>query len=282
MRTSRSKIRRMTKTMRLVDKIVAGTLLTAVVALVVVRGCERRSHERELATLRNRIAEQSRTVELERGLYQRKSVELGDLKKMLDSSRDDQAKVSAEIERQKLEIVALNTLVVRWKRAYEGAVDATQHDPPDQPPTIPECAEECAKHRTMVMFGKEFGPIRVTGHTITNPPEGAVKVEQVRPFELTVALVQAHDGSWSTVVGSSDDLEVDLSLSAVDPYVFRRRWYERLSVDGTVALGDGLLATVGFAYDVGNISIGPLYGVVIDGAVGQYLGASVSWRPFER
>lgn len=250
--------------------------LTATFAIF--SSCQGRAHQSELADLRNKLAESAKTAEISKGLYEKAAVELHDLKSLLDSKDERIKALLAQVSSRDEQIVVANQLIVRWKHAYEDAVNATQ--PPSSQPVPPGCEVV----RTRVEFAKDLGPLRVGGWTITNPPEGHVKIEQVKPLVLTVAVTQAPDKSWHVYAAPDDDnISVDIALAGVNPYVFDRKWYERLGAQLFIGAGGVTVAGFGVTYEVSNWSIGPVIGIgLMGGQAEKFYGISATWRPFDK
>jgi hypothetical protein len=238
-----------------------------------------RSVASEKTKLLNELAARDKTIEIADGVYQKQTQVIADLKSLLDNSDQQVHSLTEQIEKRDQEIITLNQVAVRWKKAYEGALNA-QQEPVD--PTVP-VPPECRQLRTKVDFDKDFGYIKVTGHTVTNPAEGYVKVEQVRPLRLTMALTRGEDGKWNTFVSSSEDnVAVDVSISAIDLKKLKQKWYERFGIYGNVAGGSGFYSAIGLSVDIGDFTLAPTYGFYADKSASKMYGVSLIWRPFKR
>lgn len=221
--------------------------------------CGRQSRDGEVADILTKLASSEKTVEVQKNLYAVKTHEIADLQGVIKNLRDDLElsgdsyaetirSLLEQIEKAKQRILNLEVLVVQWKKAYEGAVDASQTEVPTEPGVPP---------RIRVDFRKDFGAIGVMGHTLTSPPEGFVRVEQLRPWKLTIAVVKNKDGTWSTYVASSDEnLAVDIALSGIDPAALKPRWYQRLWLEGGVNPFGDVSASLGLSYRQDRWSLG--------------------------
>ena len=237
-----------------------------------------RKHDDEIRKLTNAISIQAETIEISKDVYEKQSVEIKTLNGLLKTSSEANKRMLEEIEKRELKIASLNQLVVYWKKAYEGAVEATEEEEGE---VSPDCQVECSKVRTKVTFQKDFGFIRVDGHTLTHPPEGFVKVEQVRPLRLTLAVVQDSAKKWSAIVSSSEEnVGVNIELSSVDPFINKQKWYQKIGVGTTVAVGQGLMSSVSATYQIGNFDIGPVYGFYSNDSVEKFFGLTANWKPF--
>lgn len=254
--------------------------LVAVLLGVVIFGAYGRwKNDKELARLRNEIASRDTTIEVQKGVYAKLALETDNLKSVLDS-KDVQIKgLLAQIKKNKEDLLAANTLVVTWKKAYEGLANA--HTEPVEPG--PD-----GKTREKVVFEKDFGLIGVNGYTLTNPPEAWVKVSQLKPLQITLAISQDPTGAWHSYATSSDEnTAIDIKLAAVNPHVLEPRWYENLQLNTMLAggyndKGFAILAGVGVSYKIKQFDVGPAVFLGISDRLDKYFGATFSWRPFQR
>lgn len=251
-----------------------------VLAILLVAGAgfvawKRHQYEKVQLELRNQIATHEATIEVQKGVYEKKSVEAADLRKLLDTTKNENAKLGKELDRNKATVLSLTELSLKQRQDYEAKLSAKQTQVPGVSP---------GQIRTKVEFDKEFGRYQVTGYTLTDPGEAWLRLRQVRPLRLTLAISQLPDKSWRTTVASSEeDTSVEVKLAAVDPLVLSPKWYERLGFmlqigggteDGSAAGILGLSVT----YDVKQFSMGPSAWVTTRGH--GFYGASVLWRPF--
>lgn len=235
----------------------------------------------EMARLRNEVASRDKTIEVQKGLYSKLSIESDDLQKTLKTQlggKDEQInQLTAQISKNKEEILAVNQVALKWKKAYEGLADAGQETLPSDPGQ-PE--------RVKVAFVKEFDFLKVEGYTLINPAEAYVKVTQTKPLKVTVAVTQDKNKQWHGYLTTSDsNTEAEISVSAVNPYVLAPKWYENIGFSATIAGGTttsgfGALVGVGASYRVKQFEIGPAVFVGINLTPSVYFGGSVLWRPF--
>lgn len=250
-------------------------LVGALGGLTIVRS----SYENKIRDLQNQIAESSVTIEEKDGQYARLMVQTDDLKDLLDKKDKQIQELDRTLRQNKEELLTANTLVVKWKKAFESAANAQQSDvpTPSKDPDHPEVI------RKRVDFDKDFGPILVSGFTLTDPPEAYVKVRQQRPLKLSLFVSQAADGKWtSRAISDDENSEVDIAVAAVNPYLLERKWYEKISLSIELGGATGLLAGVGAGYEIGNFDVGPKFWVTYTGKVDTYVGLGLTWRPFQR
>ena len=218
-----------------------------------------RKASNEIADLQTQLSQSNETITLKDGLFISQTTAY---LKELDKTRSDAAALMEQVQSMKGQLLTAQELTLKWKKAYEGALDATQHpvDPcaPDSKTPVP-CPTQPPAPRVEVDFAGKLGPIQATGHTLTDPPEAFLKLEQVDPLRLSIAVVQNKDKTWSTIVSSSDkNLDVKVDLSGVNPLVISPKWYERVWMDlGAAALGDPA-GYVGLSWRGDRYSVGAM------------------------
>jgi hypothetical protein len=241
---------------------------------------KRRRYEDELLQLRNRAASLESTIEIKKGIWAKASLEVDGLKKLLDVAQKHNAGLKEELEKSKSEVLGLTQVSVKLRKDYEALLAAKQTEVP---------GKDGEPGRTKVEFEKEFGPYRVSGHTLTNPGEAQLRLSQHRPLRLSVALAQNPDKSWRTYVASSeDDLQIDVQIAAVNPYLFSRKWYENIELflqgaGASSSAGAGAIGGIGIGYRIGRFSVGPgVWAGFVGGRTFHAYGVHLGWRPFER
>lgn len=257
-------------------------LIVVVVGLVLVGAVKKSAYDSRIIELQNTVASRDQTIETQKGVYQKLSIQSRDLRDLLDK-RDEQIKaLEKQLKKSGDELLTANTLIVKLKKDLESNGSATQPTPDPQAPGI-----------VRVDFDSkdDFLPFKVAGHTLGDcerkqPPSANLKLSQVRPLKLSVVVSQGSDGSWKTSTTSSEEnFGVDIALAAVNPYILEPRWYEKIGIDFElgVGTGPGFLVGTGVSYVFGKFEVGPKAWVVIDGAgVNPYFGAQLVWHPFQR
>lgn len=229
-----------------------------------------RTFASKIRDLQNALALQSRTTEIDAGVFERLSVRTHELQGFLDGGTVEIDRLRSQLKERDQRLLAVDKLVVKWRKDLTGEAHAQQTISPE------------GHGSARVDFTEDFGYIGVEGYTLTDPPYAWVRVQQKRPLTLTLAVSQGSDGSWRSSVSSSEEnVQVDIALSAVDPYILEPRWYERIGVD--VALGVspwGVLAGIGPSLQLGRATVGPMLWISSD--VPRYYGLNVSWRPFQK
>jgi hypothetical protein len=247
--------------------------LVAILAIGYVGyGCGQRSRDDALAALATKLAQSEKTSEIKDDLYATSIIQIDDLTKLLDTKQAEVLRLKQQLDQSQAQLLATEELVVRWKKAYEGVVNAHQSDGGTSPtdPTIV---------RKRVDFDGSFGPIAVVGHTLTDPPEGYVSITQTRPLKLTVAVTRNRDGTWGSLVTSSEpNMAVDVVLGGVNPGILSPTWRQRIWVDAGVDFLMGQSASLGASYHFGRFSLGASCSAWSDG---HGCGLTVGYRPFK-
>lgn len=246
-----------------------GILLVIVVAIGFKLGS--RSRDADVADLSLQLAKSQETLEIANGLYVRQTAELKNAGVILDASRTEVKLLKEHLKKSGAELLTAQQLTLKWKKAYEAEVAAHQTEEPGPDGSSP---------RKRVDFEGRLGPIQVTGHTLTDPPVAHLKLEQVIPLKLTVAVAQNKDGTWSSFVTSSDEnVDVKVDLAGVSPLILSQKWYQRIWFDlGAAAIGDPA-GFVGLSYRGDRYSIGAM--CTISSGPTSGCGATVGARIFK-
>lgn len=251
-------------------QIIAGILGVVLAAIIGFALHQDRRHERELIALQNEVAKRDKTIEVQKQVYAKLIPQIESMKGSIDTNTAEGKRLADEIKKQKAELVSVNNALIKLKDQVAEGIGK-------QEPVSPG--------RDKVTFDHDFGFAAVSGFTITNPPEYKLKLYQgSKPLKLTLALTQQEDKSWKSYVASSDDsISVEIGVSAVNPYHFDEKWYEKFSLKLDLGVGDGVLAGFGASYRFGNFNVGPSVWGTISGDNGSvFYGGSFTWSPFKR
>lgn len=262
--------------------IAAGVVLLLFVGLAAYYTTVRSGYEKQIVAYQNQIAADAKTIEVSNGVYQKASLQVDDLQKLLDQKNLQQEALIQQLNKQGDQLVAANNLVVQLKKALQAQATTTVVVTPPTEPGKPQGFE--------IKGSADFGPFNVICDTTGEEPVSAaaktsILFSQKRPFKFSVVVSQEKDGSWRTSTTSSEaDFNVDISLAAVNPYVLEPKWYEKIGLDVEVGIGTnpGLLGGVGATYGIGKFEVGPKVWVVIDHGVSPYFGAQMAWHPFAK
>lgn len=250
-------------------------LLALLVVLLIGGAIQKHRYEAQLAELRNAVAMKDKTIEVQKDVYSKLTIETDNLKATLDTKDQEVKSLLKQLQKTGQDLLDVNQLVIQWKKAYEGLADSTQTNVPPSAPGSPQ--------RKRVDFKKDFGAIAVSGYTLTDPAESWLKVEQLKPLKLTVAVSQDKSGAWHSYVTTDDDnTTVDIAVTAVNPYLLEPKWYESIQLNSFLAAGPGLLAGVGASYRFGRFDVGPAVFITTASGFSPYYGATFTWRPFQK
>lgn len=200
--------------------------------------------------LNRRLSESAKTVEVKQGLYETAIGQVTDVKSLLDSSSQEVVELKRQLDESKAKVLTAQKVVVLLKSPLSAPTTATQQ-------TVPP-VDAGGKQRQRVDFTHDFGPFKVSGHTLTDPAEGFVTLSQGRPLSLTVAVARNSDGTWSSLVTSSEPtVGVNVSLGSVDPGVISPSWYQRIWAVGSASVLSSPAAGLSLAYFGERFSLGP-------------------------
>lgn len=207
-------------------------------------------HDAEIRALNTRIAENSVTIEAKQGLYETALGQVSDVKSLLDSSSKEVKDLKDQLDQMKSKVLTAERVTVQLKAPISSPTTATQS--PASPSVVG------GRERQRVDFAHDFGPFKVMGHTLTDPAEGFVTISQGRPLALTVAVARNKDGTWSSLVTSSEpDVGVSVTLGAVDPGVISPSWYQRIWAIGSLSALPSPGASLSIDYVGDRLLLGP-------------------------
>ncbi len=212
---------------------------------------KKRSYDQQLLNLRNQLVQKDNSVEIQKGLFVKKSLEVENLKSLVDRTSEDNKKLLNELDKNKEKVVQLTEVGIKLKKDYEAKFNAKQ--------TV---VVEKGVKRDKVEFEKEFNVYKVSGHTLTNPGEAIIKFSQTKPLTLTLVLTQDKEQNWKVYTSGNDDFNVDIKLAGVNPFIFEKKWYEKFGVvlnvgGGTFDKSAGALLGFGLSYDFYKFTLGP-------------------------
>lgn len=211
-----------------------------------------------------------KTVEVAPGVFERGTVEarVSDLKGV----GEDLKELSDRLDSLNRRALAVTEILLTQKKS-EGRAPAKQTTVKVEDPKTGAVVE-----RKRVDFSMDLSYYRVSGHTVSDPPESYLVLEQVRPMPLLVAISRGDDGRWVTNVKTDEGVKADIKLSVVDKKTVTGGWRQNISL--------GLAA--GFVPEP-SVSVNALYGERF--ALGPFCSVSTnssscglmaSWRPFAR
>ena len=232
-------------------------------------------------TAQNQIAELSSVIEEDRQTWSRLAQERSDAVEVL---RDQIPELAQLIRDRNEEITHLTTALARFRDIRVVVTEQTGASQTQVP------SESDDPERLRVDFDtihQDF--IRISGHTLTTPPEATVQLRFLRPVGFTVVTTQQEDLSWRTYIHSDwDGLEIGDIESQVNPITtpaMRRDWTQDFSVGvfgaGAVTGNSGIFG-LDINYDFGSVEVGVLGGgIIYPQGVDFMIGGRASMAPFD-
>ncbi len=241
------------------------------------------AHKKEILALQNEIAARDVTIETQKGVYQKLAIQSNDLRQLLNQKDVQLSLLKEQLDKEGATLLTANTLIVQLKKKLESSGHVVV-DPTD--PKYPDVL-----HMSFSSL-EDFSPFVVTGSAMADCSLDRPKIDllslkmaQARPLKLSVVVSQDKDGKWKTSTTSSEEnFQIDIGLSAVNPFMLEPKWYEKIGLHADVGVGSGVLVGVGASYKIGKFTIGPsVWGTVNwDLAPKGYLGATMGWNPFQK
>lgn len=274
-----------------VYKYITIVLMLVLTVAIVVGAVKRNAYESKLIELQNKVAANDITTEIGKGLYEKQTLQLKNVMDALDKKDAQVKELNKQLKASGEKLLTATTATLMWKHAYEGVAATTGSTLPSSYASSDETTHEASSSpadRFRIDFSKDFGYIGVTGYTLTNPTFAFVSVKQNRPLRVTLALSQDKDKVWHTYVTSSEEnVDADVTVSAVNPYFSKKSWYENIGFStalgvGTTDRGAGVLLGFGLDYRLNQFNFGPMVWIGITNTVDKYFGANFTWRPFEK
>jgi hypothetical protein len=262
----------------MIYKLLSGILAVGLLVVGVLFAKERYDAQNLSRQLNNEIAKLQQNVKETETAYSSKALELENLKV-------ENSELSKKLKDRGEEVAALGEVVLTWKNKYFKIKNATEshQDSSGNPVELPEACDVPEDVRTKVEFESTDDYLRVFGYTLTNPAYAEVSVEWVRGLKLTFLLAKDKDDTFRLYLDSRsrDIIPAELSLK-IDPSVFRKSWYEKLAIGGSLNVGEGLATSVNFNYELfEDLVVGPQFLLMYDGSQTRKMyGANVLWYPF--
>ncbi len=260
-------------------KFLSGFLVVALVAAGSAYGFERWKHGNTRKDLNNKLAKAQKMQQETESAYSRLAIESENIKatntelQSVIEDRDEEVLALANAN------IRLKNKVVRIENAKQTIVDS------DGNVVVPDGTMSDCKNRIRVDFEKEEDPLKISGHTLTNPAYAEVKIDWLRELKIEVVLTKNDDDTYRIYIdsGKSDIMPTDLTLQ-VDPTILEYSWYEKIGFGSSVTGGEtGLQLSISAFYDViPNLAIGPMFQVgYVNGKAATYYGVIVSWWPWK-
>lgn len=229
-----------------------------------------KEREKRIAA-QNELARQAKVFAEKEGLWSKLSQQREDIENELRAKNEELANLLRSRDER---ILALTDTIAKIRSTKiiikERNIDQTEEN-----------------ERIRVSFDQVQDPIRISGFTLTNPPEATLEFSFVRPLRLRSVITQKESGQWVTYFESDwENLEIEEIETIVNPLnsIERsRQWYEGISIGANLATSGftGLSANIFATYDVGKISFGPSLGIsVSDEDSFANVGFIFQYKPF--
>lgn len=253
--------------------IAIGIGLLAVAIIAGSLGARRTAskYEHQISDLRNQIALRDHTIEVQKGVFERRIQEqkdplsiipkddpsIGNLKKAIGKGNKVQSLVSLDLRLKEPMLISGNF------------------------------PQENVGERKKVSFDQTVSHFRVRGYTLTDPGQASIELTQVTPLKIWLSVIQASDGSWRAISSSNDGLQMDLGVGAVNPYMLSDKWYSRIGVNlavggGSTSGGFGILSAIGLSYRGRSLELGPTMWLTVSDRTERFFGVNAVWYPFSR
>jgi hypothetical protein len=111
------------------------------------------------------------------------------------------------------------------------------------PENISACNQCLSANIIRVPFAADEQFLHIEGYTDSGPALGSpgnyhLQASWIKDIALTIALTQSEDGTWETLIDSSDpDVQVSRIRSEINISPFEERWYEKIKLG--IGLGFG-------------------------------------------
>ena len=241
---------------------------------------EKSAHSKSRKELTNKIADLEGVIQETETAYSRRAIEIDNLK-------SKNSELQNVIEDRDEKIVSLTETTLQLKNKYFKIKDAYQQLVDKEGNVIESpgelTCEELESARFKVSFEHIEDPLKVTGHTLSNPAYAEVNLEWTRGLKLNIILAKTKQDTFRIYIDTdnSDIIPTDLRLS-VDPAMFQNAWYERIGVGADIGVGKGVQSSIRIFYDVlPEWYVGPNISFYYDGeALKTLYGVSVGWYLF--
>ena len=193
------------------------------------------------------------------------------------------------INKKDEDILAAAQVALQWKDKYFQELNANQTVvDPNGNVVIVEIPKECKELRYKVEFGEEKENIKVSGFTLTNPPEASIKLEFTKPLILSLVLTK-KDNDYKVYVDPNDPAIIPTEIQLkVNPELFNIKWYERLLVNVNLGIATNKdivpSAKIMYYFNLSNsMTIAPFAGGMFSSKVMKavpFFGIDFNWYLF--
>ncbi|MHB8407933.1 MAG: hypothetical protein ACYDHY_07605 [Acidiferrobacterales bacterium] len=251
-------------------------LLLTIGVLLAAGAIKKSAYDKQVVILQNQAAAQAKTIEDQKGLFEKLALQETNVQSMLDTTNAQVKELQSQLKKSNEDLASAVEVTLQLK-----AQNADLKLASGAQTTVPSTVKG-QPDRTKVAFDKDFGTVKVDGFTLTNPPEANISLLPSTPLKLTVALSQDKTKVWHAYATSSDpNIGVNIDLAAVNPYIEAPKWYENIGVDADAAVGTGgVLGGLGLSYKFGKFEAGPKVFATVTDKADVFYGAGFVWHPF--
>lgn len=242
---------------------------------------QNKKHNTEVRNLHNKLALSEQLVRETKDAWSSRAIEVENLK-------SENAQLQKVIKNNDEEIFAISQVSLRWQNKYYQIRDARQTIvsalAASQPASLSVYCADCIKDlRFRVDFNQTQDDLKVSGYTVTNPPEAFVNLEWQKDLTLNLTLTRDKSKSFKVYLDSKSNSVIPVSLNLkIDPSILERKWYEKIGV-GADILGSqyGFATSIRAFYAVkSNLFVGAAVQMQFVGQFQSFYGVSVGWLPF--
>lgn len=234
---------------------------------------QKNSYQSRLDGLYNKLAEVAETVKVRDGEFKKMMERQKDIADAIDKSNEQGKGLSDDLKRTNSKLLSVTNAQVSIREeviSIKGILNKPRSDGSWEFPVE-----------------REQGLLGVGGLCYSGPDKDAksgceLKL-RVKPWTFSQVINQKEDGSWSVDASVPPEISLSFGRTAVNPYFFKPRWYERFNFSGQLLLnGREGLGVVGAGYKFSNFNISGLLGVGSAGNDHTYYGVGLTWFPWEK
>jgi hypothetical protein len=245
---------------------------------------QKAQYDKKIVALQNQIAENEKTIQVTKDLFEKGAVQTKNLSDLLDSKNTENAELLKQIDKQKGTILTLTSVVVKYK-ATSGSIKLVAASQPSsfsssQPSSMQVCFENPS-----LDFSQKLGRYNVNGNVNLSSLALQLHIDE-DPLQISLSVYQTKDKAWHSIVQTGDNnVSADITISGVNPYVLEPKWYQRIGFSGSLGVGStsggaGLLTGLGINYQFDKFEVGPNVWLLINDKTATFWGLGLTWHPF--
>jgi len=197
-----------------------------------------KSENRKYQDLYNKLITQSEMVKIKDGLYAAKVIELSDINEEFLLKDSAMKEIIDDAEEQIKYYTALSLQLESKIATIKSKEKIIYRDRDVEIILTKECADELKDKRFKVEFEYYEKPVKVTGHTLTNPAETDLKID-FDAINLKLVVTETVDGDEHYYVETDKDIKLSINnLKILKEKKADLRWYQKFMVGGGAMVGD--------------------------------------------